>query len=95
MKKILWAGGIFVAILLVGFIGLSIVVNRYLQSDMLKSLILPRVEEYTGRRADIDRIDVSVFKGIAIKGLRLMEQDGKGVCSRVSHSPSLEKTPCD
>lgn len=76
MKKILWACGILVAILLVGFAGLSIVVNRYLQSDMLKSLILPKVEEYTGRRADIERIDVSVFKGIAVKGIRLMERDG-------------------
>ncbi len=76
-KKILWAGGILVAILLVVLVGLSIVVGRYLKSDRLKALIIPRVEEFTGRKASIERIDVSLFKGIAVKGIRLMEEDGR------------------
>ncbi len=76
-KKILWTGGILVAVLLVVFIGLSIAVKNYLKSDTLKALIIPKVEEFTGRKAGVDRIDVSLFRGIAVKGIRLMEQDGK------------------
>jgi hypothetical protein len=71
------AGGIIIALLLVVIIGLSILVKSYLKSDSLKALIIPKIEEFTGRTAGIDRIDVSLFKGIAVKGISLMEQDGK------------------
>ncbi len=76
-KNILWAGGILIAVVLVVVAGLSIVVGRYLTSDRLKALIIPKVEEFTGRTASIERIDVSIFRGIAVKGIRLMEEDGR------------------
>jgi hypothetical protein len=76
-RKLLWAGGGLVASLVVACIGLSLVVKSYLTSDRLKTLILPRVEEITGRKTSVDRIDVSLFKGIAVRGIVLMERDGK------------------
>jgi hypothetical protein len=77
MKKILWAGGIGLGVIIVVILGLSIVVKGYLKSDRLKALIIPRVEEFTGRKAGIDRIDVSLFRGIVVKGISLMEQNGQ------------------
>jgi AsmA protein len=76
-KKLLWIGGICCAVLIVLVIGLSALVKSYLQSDKLKAIVIPRVEQFTGRTAKIDRIDVSLFKGIVIEGISLMDRDGK------------------
>lgn len=76
-KKLLWAGGIGLGVIIIVVIGMGIVVKSYLKSDTLKALVIPKVEEFTGRKADVERIDVSLFKGIAVKGISLMERDGK------------------
>ncbi len=55
-KKLIWAGVISSACILVILIGLSLIVKSYLRSDKLKSIIIPKVEELTGRRATIDLI---------------------------------------
>jgi AsmA protein len=76
-KKLLWVCGICLVATIVIVIGLSVVVKSYLRSDKLKALVIPRVEEFTGRAANIDSIDVSLFKGIVVKNIELMERDGK------------------
>ncbi|HTR45593.1 MAG TPA: AsmA family protein, partial [Thermodesulfovibrionales bacterium] len=77
-KKLLYAGGIIAAIIVVVFVGLAIVVKSYLKSDSLKAVIIPKIEEFTGRKAGISDIDVSLFKGIDVKGISLMDKEGKG-----------------
>ena len=75
-KKLVWAAAIFIGLVLVLLLGLSILVKTYLKSDALKSLIIPRVEEATGRKLGINEIHVSLFKGIVVKGIILKERDG-------------------
>ncbi|MEW5747035.1 MAG: AsmA family protein [Nitrospirota bacterium] len=78
MRKLLWAGGIILGVFLVAVLVLTVVVRSYLQSDRLKALIIPRIEALTGRQVTIDDIDVSLFKGIVIKGFHLKQADGAG-----------------
>jgi len=76
-KKLLWAGVISLACILVVLIGLSLIVKSYLRSDKLRSIIIPKVEELTGRKASIDLIRVSLFSGITVQGIGLKEPDEK------------------
>ncbi|HXX54012.1 MAG TPA: AsmA family protein, partial [Thermodesulfovibrionales bacterium] len=50
--------------------------KTYLRSDALKALIIPKVQQATGRKLDINEIHVSLFRGIVVKGIMLKEQDG-------------------
>jgi hypothetical protein len=76
-KKLLYAGGIAVAIIAVVIVGLTVFVKSYLKSDRLKAIIIPKIEDYTGRKASIGNIDVSLFKGIDVEGISLMDKGGK------------------
>jgi hypothetical protein len=79
MKKRLFiitgtALGIIVASLLV----LTLYVKSYLQSDKLKAIIIPKIEELTGRPVSLDAINVSIFSGISVQGIHVKEKDGSG-----------------
>jgi hypothetical protein len=76
-KKLLYAGGIAVAVIVVVIVGLTVFVKSYLQSDRLKAIIIPKIEDYTGRKASIGNINVSLFKGIDVEGISLMDKGGK------------------
>ncbi|HMK60589.1 MAG TPA: AsmA family protein [Dissulfurispiraceae bacterium] len=76
MKKLLVIVGIIIGLIVAAIAGLTFYVKSYLQSDKLKSLILPRIEQATGRKASIDSIDVSIFSGISVQGIHLKEKDG-------------------
>jgi uncharacterized protein involved in outer membrane biogenesis len=52
-------------------------VKSYLSSDRLKPIILPKAEAATGRKVQLDEINVSLFKGIVAKGLSVKERDGQ------------------
>jgi hypothetical protein len=75
-KKLLVVAGIIVGLIAVVLIGLTLYVKSYLQSDKLKTLIIPRVEQSTGRKINIDAINVSIFSGISVQGVHLKEKDG-------------------
>ena len=77
MKKLLKVAAIVVGILVLLVIGLSIGVKSYLSSDRLKPIILPKAEAMTGRKVQLDEINVSLFKGIVAKGLSVKEKDGQ------------------
>jgi AsmA family len=76
-KKLLYAGGIIAALIVIVIVGLTIFVKSYLRSDRLKAIIIPKIEEFTGRKASIGNIDVSLFKGIDVEGISLMDRDEK------------------
>ncbi len=75
-KRLLVIAGIVVGLIAVVLIGLTLYVKSYLQSDKLKALIIPKVEQATGRKVAIDAINVSIFSGISVQGLHLKEKDG-------------------
>jgi AsmA protein len=77
MKKLLKVAAIVVGVLVLLVIGLSIFVKSYLSSDRLKPIILPRAEAMTGRKVQLDEINVSLFTGIIAKGLSVKERDGQ------------------
>lgn len=77
MGKFLKIAIVVVGVLVLLFVGLTIFVKSYLSSDRLKPLILPKVEAATGRKVNIDEINVSLFKGIVAKGLSVKEKDGQ------------------
>ncbi|HTZ18382.1 MAG TPA: AsmA family protein [Dissulfurispiraceae bacterium] len=76
MKKLLIIAGTIIGFIVVVLIGLTLFVKSYLQSDKLKALIIPKVEQATGRKVAIDAINVSIFSGISVQGLHLKEKDG-------------------
>ena len=75
-KKLLVIAGVVIGLIAVVIIGLTLYVKSYLQSDKLKALIIPRVEQATGRKVNIDAINVSIFSGISVLGIHLKETDG-------------------
>lgn len=75
-KKLLVIAGIVAGLIVVVLIGLTLYVKSYLQSDKLKALIIPKVEQATGRKVAIDAINVSIFSGISVQGIHLKEKDG-------------------
>lgn len=66
------------ALILVFLLCLSLFVKSLLKSDKLKALIIPRAEEFIGRKVNIDQIHISLFKGIILKGIAVKEPDGAG-----------------
>jgi AsmA protein len=77
MKKLVKVAAIVVGVLVLLVIVLSIVVKSYLSSDRLKPIILPKAEAMTGRKVQLDEINVSLFSGIIAKGLSVKERDGQ------------------
>jgi uncharacterized protein involved in outer membrane biogenesis len=77
MKKLIKVAIVVVGVLVLLTIGLTLFVKSYLSSDRLKPLILPKVESMTGRKVQLNEISVSLFKGIAAKGLSVKEKDGQ------------------
>jgi|GEM_PF-457635 uncharacterized protein involved in outer membrane biogenesis len=77
MKKLLKIAIVVVGVLVLLFIGLTLFVKSYLSSDRLKPIILPKAEAVTGRKVQLDEINVSLFKGIVAKGLSVKEKDGQ------------------
>lgn len=75
-KKLVVIIGIIVGLVAAALIGLTLYVKSYLQSDKLKAIIIPRAEQATGRKVDIDAVNVSIFSGISVQGIHLKEKDG-------------------
>jgi len=77
MKRLLWIGGIVVAVIVIVVVVLTLVVRNYLKSENLKALIIPKIEETTGREVNIKAINVSLFKGIVVRGIAIKSPDKK------------------
>ena len=77
MKKLLKITMVIVGVLVLLLIGLTLFIKSYLSSDRLKPIILPKAEAATGRKVQLDEINVSLFKGIVAKGLSVKERDGQ------------------
>ncbi len=79
MKKILKITGAVLAVIVVLAVGLTLFLNTYFTSARLKALIVPKIEQATGRKASIGSISISLFKGgVVLSDLGLARRTGKG-----------------
>ena len=78
MRKLLWACGAVVVLLLICLLGLTLFVKSYLTSEKLKAIIIPKLEAATKRSVSIGDIDVSIFKGVVVKEISIRELTGNG-----------------
>ncbi|NPA15175.1 MAG: AsmA family protein, partial [Deferribacteres bacterium] len=68
---------VLVFLAVVAVIALNFIVKSYLKEERIKALVIPKVEEALGRKVDIEKVGVSLFKGVILKGFVIKEQDGK------------------
>ncbi|MDA8387952.1 MAG: AsmA family protein [Nitrospiraceae bacterium] len=79
MKKFLWITGVVLAAIIVVVAGLSLFVNTYFRGERLKAMVLPRIEHATGRKASIENISISIFRGgVVLSNMALARRSGKG-----------------
>ena len=77
MKKLLYVIAAVIVVLIVLVAAASIFVKSYFTSDRLKTIVLPKIEAATGRKASIAQINISIFKGIIVKDISLKNSGGK------------------
>jgi AsmA protein len=73
MKKIL---SIIAAILIIVIITLFILMKMYVTPDRVKKFLIPAAETALNRKVALDKINISLFKGIEISNLSIKEADG-------------------
>ncbi len=77
MKTVLWIAGVVAGLVILVLLALAIFVRVYFTSGKLKAMVIPKLEQMTGRQVSIDRIKISLFKGVDVSGFALKEADGK------------------
>lgn len=70
-------GWVVLGIIVLLFVGLNLLVRSYLSSERLKAMILPQAEALTGRKVNLEEINVSLFRGVVARGLSIKEMDGQ------------------
>ena len=73
---IIFALVIGILVLLSG--GALLLVKMLVTPDMLRKNVLPRVEKVMQRRIEMADAKIGLFSGIALKGVKIYEKDGKG-----------------
>ncbi|HIE32640.1 MAG TPA: AsmA family protein [Thermodesulfobacteriaceae bacterium] len=69
---------IILGLLLVGFIAaLALLVRIYLKPEKIRNLTISKAETLLGRKVELQKIEVGLFKGILLKGLTIKESDGQ------------------
>ncbi|MDA2933386.1 AsmA family protein [Acidobacteria bacterium AH-259-D05] len=64
-------------VVLIAFVaGGVFLINSYLQTPEFKELVLFTARERAGSEVEIDAMDVSVFRGIALQGMRIANPSG-------------------
>jgi len=66
---------IVIGILAFLWLGITLFLRSYFTEERLKAMILPKAEELTGRKIQLDRIRVSLLKGVVAQGMTLKERD--------------------
>ena len=76
IKKVIITAIIAILVIIIGF---GVFVKIYLSGEKLKAFIVPRIEEATGRKVTLKDINLSIFKGVVVSDLKVMDFDGGGV----------------
>ncbi len=69
---------VVVGILVLLPVGALLLVKILVTPDMLRKSVLPRVEKAVHRRIEMADAKIGLFSGIALKGVKISERDGKG-----------------
>ncbi len=73
MKKIL---STIAAVLIIVIITLFILVKIYVTPEKVRNFLIPQAETALNRKVTLDKINISIFKGIEISNLSIKEADG-------------------
>lgn len=77
MGKIKKISAIIGFILIVGIVGGAILVKVLITPERVRATVIPLAEQQLGRSVALDSIDISLFSGIVLEGLRIKEQDSQ------------------
>lgn len=64
------------AVVIVGLIALVVLAKVLVTPERIKGILLPRVGEALNRQVEIEQVDISLFSGIGLKNLTVMEREG-------------------
>jgi AsmA protein len=67
------------AFVIVGLVALIVLAKVLVTPERVKGLLLPRVEKALSRPVEIEQVDISLFSGIVLKKIAVMERQGKDV----------------
>lgn len=65
-----------IAAVIVGLIALVVLAKVLVTPERIKGALLPRVGEALSRQVEIEQVDISLFSGIGLKNLAVMEREG-------------------
>lgn len=64
-------------VVLVGLVALVVLTRFLVTPERAKGLLLPRVEKALSRQVEIEQVDISLFSGIVLKNINVMERQGE------------------
>lgn len=62
---------------IVGLVALVVLTRFLVTPERIKGLLLPRVEKALSRQVEIEQVEISLFSGIALKNIEVMEPQGE------------------
>jgi AsmA protein len=77
MKKSLKIGLIVLSVLLVIFIGITLLVKSYLTDAKIRTLVTETAEKSLHRKVIVGDIKISLFRGIVVRDLEVKERDSE------------------
>ncbi|MDA8088870.1 MAG: AsmA family protein [Nitrospiraceae bacterium] len=79
MRTFFRVTGLVMAIIIVLAIGLSLFISSYFKGERLKAMIIPKIEQATGRKASLGNIQISLVKGgVVVSDMALAREHGTG-----------------
>ena len=76
MNKALKIAGIVVAVIVALLTGLFALAKIIITPERVKNTVVPLVEKKLNRQVQLGEVKVSIFSGIVLKGLTIMEKEG-------------------
>lgn len=64
------------AVVIVGLVAVFVLTRFLVTPQRIKGLLLPRVEKALSRQVEIEQVDISLFSGISLKNIDIMERQG-------------------
>lgn len=64
------------AVVVVGLVAMIVLAKILVTPERIKGLLLPRVEKALSRQVEIEQVDISIFSGIVLKNIEVMERQG-------------------
>lgn len=66
-------------VVIVGLVALVVLTRFLVTPERVKGLLLPQVEKTLSRQVEIEQVDISLFSGIVLKNIKVMEREGEQI----------------